>query len=94
MYVRIYRLFQVGQRDAARSLFERLLPVLAFANQHLDISVHFFKRLLHSQGIYAGAGVREPILPFDAIHQRVAGELILRTIELCREVRESGDLPE
>jgi dihydrodipicolinate synthase/N-acetylneuraminate lyase len=90
LYTRIYNLYQRGRREEARSLFERLLPVLAFANQHLDISVHFFKRLLHQQGFYATSRVREPILPFDQIHVKTAENLIERTIELCREVRESA----
>jgi 4-hydroxy-tetrahydrodipicolinate synthase len=89
LYTRIYGSYQSGRRQEARALFERLLPVLAFANQHLDISVHFFKRLLHKQGIYATARVREPILSFDPVHERVTGELIAKTIELCRQVRES-----
>jgi 4-hydroxy-tetrahydrodipicolinate synthase len=90
LYTRIYSLYRAGQREEARVLFEQLLPVLAFANQHLDISVHFFKRLLHRQGIYSTPRVRQPILPFDEVHERVAAELIRRVIELCRQVRESG----
>jgi 4-hydroxy-tetrahydrodipicolinate synthase len=91
LYTRIYSLYQAGQREGARILFEQLLPVLAFANQHLDISVHFFKRLLHRQGIYSTPRVRPPILPFDEVHGRVAEELIRRVIELCRQVREQGE---
>jgi 4-hydroxy-tetrahydrodipicolinate synthase len=87
LYARIHTLYQEGEREQARALFERLLPVLAFANQHLDISVHFFKRLLHKQGIYATSRVREPILPFDQVHQRIADRLIDRAIELCAQVR-------
>ena len=90
LYTRIYTLYLGGHRERALALFEQLLPVLAFANQHLDISVHFFKRLLHRQGIYATARVREPILPFDPVHEAVAEELIRRTIELCRNIRGVG----
>ena len=89
LYTRIYDLYRSGRREQARALFENLLPVLAFANQHLDISIHFFKRLLHRQGIYATSRVREPILPFDPVHERVADQLIERIIELCGQVRES-----
>ena len=89
LYTRIYGLYRSGRREQASALFGHLLPVLAFANQHLDISVHFFKRLLHRQRIYATSRVREPILPFDRVHERVADQLIERTIELCRQVRES-----
>ena len=54
-YSHIFKLYQEGRRTEARSLFNELLPVLAFSNQHLDISIHFFKRLLHAQGFYATA---------------------------------------
>jgi dihydrodipicolinate synthase/N-acetylneuraminate lyase len=86
VYVRIYRLYSAGDRQGARELFERLLPVLAFANQHLDISIHFFKRLLHAQGIYPTAAVREPVLPFDDAHERIARELIARACALESEL--------
>jgi len=82
IYVRIYALYASGRRTEARNLFEKVLPVLAFSNQHLDVSIHFFKRLLHAQGVYATARVREPILPFDAVHERVAAELIGRVMAI------------
>ncbi len=85
VYARIFAWYQVGRRDDARALFSRLLPVLAFSNQHLDISIHFFKRLLHRQGIYATDRARPPILPFDAHHERVADELIKHAMRLMRE---------
>jgi dihydrodipicolinate synthase/N-acetylneuraminate lyase len=91
LYTRIYDLYQAGRRQEASALFERLLPVLAFANQHLDISVHFFKRLLYKQGIYATSRVREPILPFDQVHEKVAEQLITRTMELCEQFRDLTD---
>jgi 4-hydroxy-tetrahydrodipicolinate synthase len=86
IYARIYDLYVSGKREEARELFENVLPVLAFSNQHLDISIHFFKRLLHAQGVYATARVREPILPFDAVHERVAAELIARVMALEAEL--------
>ena len=89
LYTRIYDLYREGQRVEARALFEQLVPVLAFSNQHLDISVHFFKRLLHRQGIYSTPRVREPILPFDPTHEKIAQELIAKTLDLCRHIRES-----
>jgi len=72
IYTRIYALHAEGRQEEARALFDEMAPVLAFSNQHLDISIHFFKRLLHAQGVYATARVREPILPFDAVHERHA----------------------
>jgi dihydrodipicolinate synthase/N-acetylneuraminate lyase len=86
VYARIYHLYTAGDREGARDLFERLLPILAFANQHLDISIHFFKRLLHAQGIYSTPAVRSPILPFDDAHARVAQELIALACALEAEL--------
>jgi len=84
-YVRIYRLHRAGQRAAARALFHRVLPILNFSHQHLDLSIHFFKRLLHAQGIYPTPAVRPPILPFDHIHARIADELIALALALEAE---------
>jgi dihydrodipicolinate synthase/N-acetylneuraminate lyase len=86
LYVRIDLLYRAGQREQARALFERLLPILAFSNQHLDLSIRFFKRLLWRQGLYATPRVREPRLPFDAVHERLADELIERALDLIREI--------
>lgn len=85
VYTRIFQLYTSGNRDAAQTLFYRLLPVLAFSNQHLDISIHFFKRLLYQQGIYATDRVRQPILPFDEHHARIASELIDYAITLMAD---------
>lgn len=92
IYVRIYELHSAGNRNAAQDLFNRILPILAFSNQHLDISIHFFKRLLFSQGIYPTPSVREPILPFDEMHERIADELIARVGTLERSVRDGRSL--
>jgi 4-hydroxy-tetrahydrodipicolinate synthase len=86
IYCEIHRLYACGQREAAIDLFHRVLPVLAFANQHLDISIHFFKRLLWRQGLYPTARVREPILPFNRIHASCADVLIERVIALQQEI--------
>ncbi len=88
LYVRIYQLHTSGQRLAARELFDQVLPILAFSNQHLDISIHFFKRLLFAQGIYPTSNVRPPSLPFDETHTRIADEHIARARALEAEVAE------
>lgn len=82
IYTEIYRLWNEGKENEATLLFRQLLTILAFSNQHLDISVHFFKRLLHRQGTYPTALVRSPILPFDAIHEEIAEELIQKVISM------------
>lgn len=76
LYTLIDDLYRRGDTAGAARWFEKTLPILAFANQHLDISIHFFKRLLHRQGIYPTPQVRAPILPFDSYHEHRAGVLI------------------
>ena len=87
-YVKIYRAYHRGDRSGAVAAFERTLPVLAFANQHLDISIHFFKRLLYAQGVFQTPIVRQPIMPFDEIHERHAARLVDLAIELERVAAE------
>ncbi|NOY57492.1 MAG: dihydrodipicolinate synthase family protein [Calditrichaeota bacterium] len=82
IYTTIYSLYKAGRTAEAQKLFYKILPILSFSNQHLDISIHFFKRLLHRQGIYPTANVREPILPFDDIHERTANRLIEHLVKL------------
>lgn len=82
IYTTIYNRYQCGDRAGAQALFEELLPVLAFSNQHLDISIYFFKRLLHAQGVYATDRVRAPKVTFDDIHKGAADRLIERVIAL------------
>lgn len=90
VYCEIYRRYRTGERAQAEALFRKLLPVLAFANQHLDISIHFFKRLLHREGVFRTALVREPILPFDRVHESIAAELIGLAMGLTREIKEAS----
>ena len=87
IYCEIYRLWWVGKTDEAELLFGEILPVLAFSNQHLDISIHFFKRLLFKQGIYPTDLVRKPILPFDTIHREIADRHIQKIIELEEKIK-------
>ena len=88
IYTTIYRQFAEGRHMEAEALFHQLLPVLAFSNQHLDISIHFFKRLLFCQGVYSTPNVRQPILPFDDIHQRIADPLIDQVIRMEEEIKQ------
>jgi 4-hydroxy-tetrahydrodipicolinate synthase len=90
IYCGIYSLWKSGNETEAENLFQQILPVLAFSNQHLDISIHFFKRLLHKQGIYPTPNVRQPILPFDSVHREIADKLIEKVINLEKKIKEQG----
>jgi dihydrodipicolinate synthase/N-acetylneuraminate lyase len=82
----VVRRYRAGDREAARTLFARLLPILGWQNQHIDISNQFLKLLAVRQGIFDGAALRWPALPFDAHHRRIADELIEEAIVLHAEV--------
>lgn len=88
--VAIYRTIMArhaaGDREGARLLFERLLPVLAFANQHIDVSVQFFKRVLVAKGIFRTQFAREPILRLDQVQERIAAGLVDRVLALERDL--------
>jgi 4-hydroxy-tetrahydrodipicolinate synthase len=86
LYCAIYQKYSNGDREGAQRLFHQILPILAFSNQHLDISIQFFKRLLWRQGIYPTPNVRPPILPFDRIHQQHADALIELEMQLEKSI--------
>lgn len=81
-FVHVDRLYRQGRRDEAAALFEAVVPVLAFCNQHIDISVQFLKRYCVRRGLFSTAVVRQPCLPYDEYHQRYGDELTERLIAL------------
>jgi 4-hydroxy-tetrahydrodipicolinate synthase len=85
IYVRIHRLHSAGRTAATRELFERLLPIVAFSNQHIDVSIRFFKLIRHMEGTFRTSHCRPPIDEFDPIQSREAFDLALRAIALDRE---------
>ena len=82
----VVRRYRRGDRPSARALFDRLLPILGWQNQHIDVSNQFLKLLAVRQGIFADASIRRPDVPFDAVHRRIADELIEEAIELHAEI--------
>jgi dihydrodipicolinate synthase/N-acetylneuraminate lyase len=68
--------YRAGDREGAKAVFHSLLPVLAFTRQHLDVSIHFHKKLFHSRGLFRTAAVRKRSGNFDAYHEKYADELI------------------
>jgi dihydrodipicolinate synthase/N-acetylneuraminate lyase len=84
--VEVVRRYRGGDRASARALFDRLLPILGWQNQHIDVSNQFLKLLAARQGIYACAAVRQPVVPFDSYHRRIADELIEEAVALHAEI--------
>jgi 4-hydroxy-tetrahydrodipicolinate synthase len=94
IYRAIMARFAAGDREEAQQLFERLLPVLAFSNQHIDVSIQFFKRVLVAKSIFEFATVREPILALDRVQERAAAALVDRVLSLEASLKpETGISP-
>jgi 4-hydroxy-tetrahydrodipicolinate synthase len=82
VYCAIQRSFEDGRIDAARALFEAALPALAFANQHIDVSIRFFKHLRRIGGLFATERCRPPVAPLDPFQQRSALRLASQALAL------------
>jgi len=87
IYCKIFDLYQKGYRDKAIVLYEKLQPILAFSNQYMDVSIHFFKHLLYRQGIFQTSRVRQPILEYDHYYRRIGDEMIDKALTLTDEVK-------
>lgn len=86
-YVGIFNSYTQGRRDEAVDWFRRLLPILTFSNQHLDVSILFFKRLLNRQGIYPTDKVRCPTRLWDEYNRRQADHLVNEAIDLIEGIK-------
>ncbi|MFO1070340.1 MAG: dihydrodipicolinate synthase family protein [Geminicoccaceae bacterium] len=86
-YVRVFRLWADGKRDAARALFERMLPILAFSNQHIGVSIAFWKGVRKAERIFSTDLCRPPIAPLDAVQKAEAALLAARAEALDLELR-------
>jgi 4-hydroxy-tetrahydrodipicolinate synthase len=92
-FVHIYALHRSGRREHARALFDRLVPMLAWSHQHIDISIQFLKRYCLRRGLFATANVRAPILRFDRHHERCADEYIDLVLALEDELAQESTRP-
>jgi len=86
IYVEIFRRFSAGQLAQARELHTRLTPVLAFSNQHLDVSIRFFKHLRQREGLFRTARCRAGVAELDAYQMRELDLNIERVLALQREL--------
>lgn len=88
IYVRVYELFHQGRKAEAQALFERLIPYLAFAMQHLELAVHIEKRVLQKRGILNSSRMRLPTLSLGSTYVAQMDALVDSVIALARQCRE------
>ena len=82
IYVEIFRRFESGDVAGARALHERLTPVLAFSNQHIDVSIRFFKNLRQREGLFQSALCRSGVAELDAHQTREMKIALARVLAL------------
>ena len=86
VYSAIWRAHSSGRRSQALDWFRRLVPILAFTNQEIGLSIAFFKRLLTRKGIFQNETMRQPWVGWDTYNQRIADELIDLYLALEKEI--------
>jgi 4-hydroxy-tetrahydrodipicolinate synthase len=69
IYVEIYQQYQNGNKEEARLLFEKVLPVLNFSNQNIGTSIRFFKNLRVLEGLFESNYCRDGSAVFDKLQE-------------------------
>ena len=90
VYVRVYQLYHQGKKAEAEALFQRLIPYLAFANQHLELAIHIEKRVMQKRGILPNARMRQPTISYDSVYEEQIDRLVANAVALCEECRAAG----
>lgn len=86
VYVEVFRRFAAGEADAARALHAQLAPVLAFSNQHIAVSIRFFKQLRHREGFFATPHCRSGVPELDGHQMRELQLNLERVLALQRSL--------
>jgi len=84
IYNKIYNLFIENKIDLSRELFCKILPILSFTHQHIDIAIKFSKMLRVKEGIFETSMCRLPIKTFDSFQQEEAN-LLLTQVSILQD---------
>ena len=82
IYNKIYDLYIENKIEDSRRLFSKILPVLSFTHQHIDISIKFSKMLRVKEGIFSTSICRKPIKNFDQFQLEEASLHISKVLNL------------
>ena len=86
IYSRVMSLYREGNREEARELFYRLLPVLHFYGTHPNVGLSFHKSLLVRLGVFSTARSRQEQAVMDRCERRLMEELIDRAIGILESL--------
>ena len=84
VYNKIYKLAKNNKFEQARELFNKILPIIAFTHQHINIAIMFSKILRVEEGIFQTNICRGTIEKFDK-YQLNETELNIRKIILLQK---------
>jgi dihydrodipicolinate synthase/N-acetylneuraminate lyase len=87
VYVKVYDLYKAGRHQEAKALFNRLIPYLTFALQHLEVAIRIEKLVLEKRGILPNARMRQPTVNLDSIYQAQMQELASDAASLASDCR-------
>lgn len=88
IYVRVFELYKQGRRNEAEEVFNRLLPYLSFAMQHLEVAIHIEKRVMVKRGVLPNSRMRQPTFPLGRGYDTLMNHLVDSVIALARDCRE------
>ena len=77
-WLQIDRLLREGSREAGLAEYEKILPLLTFGMQSLDLYMQCQKRYFERLGVIGSAHVRGPARAFDEISRETADRLFAR----------------
>ena len=86
IYNQIYNLFIEKKINKARDLFSKILPILSFTHQHIDIAIKFSKMLRVREEIFTTELCRSPISEFDIYQLEEANIHIEKVISLQNNI--------
>ena len=82
IYNKIYNLFIENKIKLSRELFCKILPILSFTHQHIDIAIKFSKMLRVKEGIFETSMCRSTVKTFDSFQQEEANLLLKQVLIL------------
>ncbi len=77
-WLRIDDMLRAGSIENALAEYEKILPLLIFGFQSLDLYMHCQKRYFQRLGVIASAHVRGPAQAFDEVAQQTADSVFAR----------------
>ena len=86
IYNQIYNLFIEKKINKARDLFSKILPIVSFTHQHIDIAIKFSKMLRVREKIFVTDLCRSPISEFDIYQLEEADIHIEKVISLQNDI--------